>query len=328
MARRATVGSLAETQFATVHGHRRAYAIGGREIGTAPVLLLLHGLACNRHTWDPVWDRLGEKYTLIAPDLLGHGESDKPRGDYSPGGYANGMRDLLTILGVDKVTVIGHSFGGAVAMQFAYQFPERTERLVLVNAGGLGKEVTVLIRALGLPGYQYTLGLLTAPVIRQVNTTILRALKATGLRDLRDLDEVADIVDSLRDPRARYAVHKLVTGVMDWRGQNITMRDRAYLTELMPLCVVWGEDDHVLPASHAQTATQFAPKAQVTVMPDAGHFPHRDHPDAFADLLIDFVDSTVPATYSRARWRRLLTTGPQAPALRAVREDDVASELA
>ncbi|WGL51077.1 alpha/beta fold hydrolase [Nocardioides sp. BP30] len=304
-----TSAAAPATQTVTVHGHRRAYAFGGREIGTAPALLLLHGLGCDRHTWDPVWGRLAEKYTLIAPDLLGHGESDKPRGDYSPGGYANGMRDLLTILGIDKVTVVGHSFGGAVAMQFAYQFPERTERLVLVDPGGLGREVTALIRALGLPGYQLTLGLLTLPVLRQLNTGFLRALKATGLRDLRDLDEVADILERLKEPRSRYAVHKLVTGVMDWRGQNITMRDRAYLTELMPLCVVWGEDDRVLPAHHAQVAREFAPNAQVTVMPDTGHFPHKDHPDAFADLVEEFIGSTVPATYSRARWRRLLKDG-------------------
>jgi len=313
------------TQFVTVHGHRRAYAIGGREIGTAPALLLLHGLGCDRHTWDPVWARLAEHYTLVAPDLLGHGESDKPRGDYSPGGYANGMRDLLTILGIDKVTVVGHSFGGSVAMQFAYQFPERTERMLLVDPGGLGKEVTLLIRALGMPGYQYVFGALTLPGVRQVNTGVLRALKATGLRDLRDLDEVADIVETLKDPRKRYAVHKLVTGVMDWRGQNITMRDRAYLTELLPVCVVWGEDDRVLPASHARIVRDLAPSARVVLMKDAGHFPHKDHPAAFADLVEDFVDTTVPATYSRARWRRLLKTGAPAP-LRAVATP--ASELA
>ena len=84
---------------------------------------------------------LARRYTVIAPDLLGHGQSDKPRADYSVGGYANGMRDLLTVLGIDKVTVVGHSFGGGVAMQFAYQFPERTERLMLVGSGGLGPEV-------------------------------------------------------------------------------------------------------------------------------------------------------------------------------------------
>ena len=315
---------MPETQYVTVHGHRRAYALGGRPLGTAPTLLLLHGLGCDRHTWDPVWERLGEHYTLLAPDLLGHGESDKPRGDYSPGGYANGMRDLLTVLGIDKVTVIGHSFGGAVAMQFAYQFPERTERLGLVDPGGLGTEVTVLIRALGLPGYDLVLRLATLPGVRQLNVTALRLLARSGLRDLRDLREVADIVESFKEPGKRYAVHKLVTGVIDWRGQNVTMRDRAYLTELLPLFIVWGADDRVLPAHHADIAREIAPSAQVTVMKDAGHFPHKDHPEAFADLLEEFMESTAPATYSRARWRRLLKNGGPGP-LSSV---EPASELA
>lgn len=303
---------MPETEFVTVHGHRRAYALGGRPIGTAPVLLLLHGLGCDRHTWDPVWDRLAEDHTLLAPDLLGHGESDKPRGDYSPGGYANGMRDLLTILGIDKVTVIGHSFGGAVAMQFAYQFPERTERLALIDPGGLGNEVSVLIRVLGLPGYDLVLRALTLPLVRQANVTALRALSRlsrVGVRDLRDLDEVAAILDSFKEPGKRYAVHKLVTGVIDWRGQNVTMRDRAYLTEALPLCVVWGADDRVLPRSHAEAVRALAPLAQVTVVEDAGHFPHKDHPDEFVELITGFLRSTAPATYSRARWRRLLKNG-------------------
>jgi pimeloyl-ACP methyl ester carboxylesterase len=312
---------MSETRFVTVHGHRRAYALGGPKIGTAPVLLLLHGLGCDRHTWDPVWERLAERYTLLAPDLLGHGESDKPRGDYSPGGYANGMRDLLTVLGIDKVTVVGHSFGGAVAMQFAYQFPERTARLALVDPGGLGPEVSVLIRALGLPGYDLVLRALTLPGVRQAEVAALRALSALGrlggagplarlgARDLRDLDEVAAILDSFKEPGKRYAVHKLVTGVIDWRGQNVTMRDRAYLTEAMPLCVVWGADDRVLPRSHADLARELAPLAQVTIVEDAGHFPHKDHPDAFVDLIQEFMGSTAPATYSRAKWRRLLKNG-------------------
>jgi pimeloyl-ACP methyl ester carboxylesterase len=300
---------MSETQFVTVHGHRRAYALGGREIGTAPALLLLHGLACDKQTWDPVWKRLGERYTVVAPDLLGHGESDKPRGDYSPGGYANGMRDLLTVLGIDKVTPVGHSFGGAVAMQFAYQYPERTERLVLVDPGGLGPEVSPLIRALGLPGYDLALRVLTMPGVRQTQVAAMRLLAATGLREFRDFGEVATILDNFQDPGKRYAVHKLVSGVIDWRGQNVTMRDRAYLTEAMPLCVVWGADDRVLPASHADLVREVAPRARVTVMADAGHFPHRDHPAEFVDLVDDFMASTVPATYSRARWRRLLRDG-------------------
>ncbi|RYJ00083.1 MAG: alpha/beta fold hydrolase, partial [Actinomycetales bacterium] len=112
-----------ELQYVVVHGYRRAF----RKVGTGPALLLIHGMACDSSTWDDVIGPLSEHFTVIAPDLLGHGDSDKPNGDYSIGGYANGMRDLLTVLGIDKVTIVGHSFGGGVAMQFAYQFPERTE---------------------------------------------------------------------------------------------------------------------------------------------------------------------------------------------------------
>jgi pimeloyl-ACP methyl ester carboxylesterase len=136
-----------EVQFLTVHGHRRAFV----KVGEGPALLLLHGLGCDHTTWEPVIDTLARRYTVIAPDLLGHGLSDKPRADYSVGGYANGMRDLLTVLGIDRVTVLGHSFGGGVAMQFAYQFPERTERLILVASGGLGPEVSRSIRAVTTP---------------------------------------------------------------------------------------------------------------------------------------------------------------------------------
>lgn len=187
-----------EPQFVTVHGHRRAYV----KRGNGPALLLLHGLACDHTTWAPVVDRLAERFTVIAPDFLGHGRSDKPRADYTVAGYANGMRDLLTVLGIDKVTVVGHSFGGGVAMQFAYQFPERTERLMLLNAGGLGREVTPLIRAISLPGWIFAFGVLTMPGLRQAEQLALRRLRDLGLRETRDLAEVADILESFADPRA------------------------------------------------------------------------------------------------------------------------------
>ncbi|UDY24871.1 alpha/beta fold hydrolase [Nocardioides sp. Kera G14] len=305
---------MVQTQFVTIHGHRRAYAIGGPPVGEAPVLLLLHGLACDRHTWDSVWDDLAERYTVIAPDLLGHGESDKPRGDYSVGGYANGMRDLLTVLGIDKVTVIGHSFGGGVAMQFGYQFPERTERIFLVDAGGLGREVTPFIRALALPGYDAVLRFLTMPGVLHLNIGMMRALHAlVPTPHTRDLAEVAEIMESFKEPGKRRAVHQLVTNAIDWRGQIVSIRDRAYLTEEMPLCVLWGEDDMVIPAKHADVVAELAPAARVVVIPDAGHFPHKDHPAQFVALVDDFMTTTSPAVYSRAKWRRLLKTGRPAP---------------
>lgn len=298
-----------EPQFVTVHGHRRAYV----KQGNGPALLLLHGLACDHTTWAPVVDRLAERFTVIAPDFLGHGRSDKPRADYTVAGYANGMRDLLTVLGIDKVTVVGHSFGGGVAMQFAYQFPERTERLMLLNAGGLGREVTPLIRAISLPGWIYALGVLTTPGLRQAEQFALRRLCDLGLRETRDLAEVADILESFADPRARRAIVHLVRAAIDWRGQVLSMRDRAYLTAEMPVHVVWGRDDMVIPVKHAEELAVLAPTAEVTVFDDAGHFPHKDDPERFAELLVDWVDRTSPASYSRARWRRLLRAGALPP---------------
>ena len=172
-----------DVQFVTVHGHRRAYVC----TGSGPAVLLLHGLGCDHTTWEPVIESLSRRYTVIAPDLLGHGQSDKPRADYTLGGFANGMRDLLTVLGIEKVTVIGHSFGGGVAMQFAYQFPERTERLMLVASGGLGPEVTSGIRAISTPGFHEVMGVLTLPGVRHLGIAGLRALsdlplKATSTR--------------------------------------------------------------------------------------------------------------------------------------------------
>jgi len=294
-----------EVQYLTIHGHRRAFV----KVGSGPALLLLHGLGCDHTTWLPVIATLSRRYTVIAPDLLGHGRSAKPRADYSLGGYANGMRDLLTVLGIDKVTVVGHSFGGGVAMQFGYQFPERTERMVLVAPGGLGPEVSPAIRAITLPGFHQAMGLMTLPGVRQLTQSTMRALAASGVPKARDLDEVAEIIGSFRDPHARAAIRHVVSAVVDWRGQIVTMVDRAYLTEAMPMCVIWGSDDSVIPVRHAAIASELAPGATVEVIQGAGHFPHKDHPQRFVRLLDDFVRHHPAATYHRGRWRRVLKNG-------------------
>jgi pimeloyl-ACP methyl ester carboxylesterase len=294
-----------ELQYIVVHGHRRAF----RRTGSGPALLLLHGLGCDSSTWLKVIPALAERFTVIAPDLLGHGASDKPRADYTLGGYANGMRDLLTLLGFDKATVVGHSFGGGVAMQYAYQFPERTERVVLVAPGGIGPDVSFLIRALTLPGANLGLALAGVTPLRPLVRGALRALAASGISQLRDLDEVACIYDHLTDGPSRRAVRHVTSAVVDWRGQVVTMTDRAYLSQLMPMCVVWGTQDMVIPADHAQIIRSYAPGAQVHVLEESGHFPHKDHPERFARIVTEFVSATEPATYHRGRWRALMRRG-------------------
>jgi pimeloyl-ACP methyl ester carboxylesterase len=297
--------SIEDVQHVVVHGHRRAYRVAG----SGPALLLLHGLACDSSTWVDVMPALAENFTVIAPDLLGHGQSDKPNADYSLGGYANGMRDLLTILGIDKVTVVGHSFGGGVAMQFAYQFPDRTERVVLVSTGGLGKEVSPLIRLMTVPGSGAVIAAGTLRPWRSLVSGAMTTLSKVPLKATRDLGEVARIYESLADPAQRRAVQRVTSHVVDWHGQFVTMTDRSYLARLMPVMVIWGRDDMVIPASHAELAPSLV--SDVHVLADCGHFPHRDHPEVFARLVNEFVEANAPAHYHRGRWRALLKRGDQ-----------------
>ncbi len=300
------MGCVAEqVRFATVHGHRRAYV----RVGSGPALLLLHGLGCDHTTWAPVIESLARRYTVIAPDLLGHGQSAKPRADYSVGGYANGMRDLLALLGIERATVVGHSLGGGVAMQFAYQYPELVERLVLVAPGGFGPEVTAALRVVTTPGFHQIAGLLTLPGLRHIGVHGMRVLGGSGLARTRDLGEVAAIFDSMKDSRTRTAIRHVARAVVDWRGQIITTSDRAYLTDDIPMCVIWGEQDRVIPAKHAETARTLAPHATVALVPNAGHFPHRDHPQRFVKILSDFVRRTRPAQFNRDEWRAHLRRG-------------------
>src|ERR1700748_49055 len=143
-------------KYLDLHGDRVAY----RDAGAGEALLLIHGMAGSSATWRAVLPQLSKKYRVIAPDLLGHGESAKPRSDYSLGAFAVGLRDLLDELGVDSATVVGHSLGGGIAMQFLYQHPEYCRRLVLISSGGLGQDVGLILRLLSAPGAE-----LVMPVI-------------------------------------------------------------------------------------------------------------------------------------------------------------------
>ncbi len=289
-----------------VHGHRRAFTIAG----DGPPLLLLHGIGSNRDTWRPVLPALSRRFTVVAPDLLGHGDSAKPRADYSIGGFANGMRDLLGVLGIERATVLGHSFGGGVAMQFAYQFPERTERVVLEASGGLGREVTPLLRALTLPGgRQFLTALDSFPgrVSMRMVEQLARLLPDGPFAS--DIAEAAKVVEGFRGRAARTAFLHVLSHVIDWRGQVITMRDRTYLAQGMPILVIWGAGDTVLPFAHATAAVESMPEAQLVTMAGVGHFVHAERPAEFSRAVVNFVKTTSPSSYDPQQWRTLLKRG-------------------
>lgn len=298
--------ALPELRSVRVHGHRRSFLVAG----DGPPLVLIHGIGNDHTSWLPVLPALAEHYTVIVPDLLGHGQSDKPRADYSLGGFANGLRDLLTVLRIKKASLIGHSFGGGIATQFSYQFPERTERMILVGSGGLGRSVNPLLRLFALPGSGPVLAAGTTPPVYQAAHRVFRFLHRSGLPYTIDMEQATEAYAGLRDKQARFAFRHLLRAVIDVRGQVVTMIDRAYLAEDLPVMVIWGEKDSVIPVKHARHARDIIPGVQVRIFPNAGHFPHRDEPELFTEAVLGFLESTPPAEYDPGRWRKRLLVGP------------------
>jgi pimeloyl-ACP methyl ester carboxylesterase len=294
-----------------LHGHRFSY----RRAGTGPLLVLLHGIAGSSTTWEDTISRLSGRHTVIAPDLLGHGDSSKPRGDYSLGAYANGIRDLLGALGEERGTIVGHSLGGGVALQFAYQFPERCERLVLVSSGGLGRELHPLLRAAALPGAEVVLPWLCVAGRHSVGT-VAHMLGRIGLRASADLEEIWRNFASLEEPEARQAFLHTVRGIIDVGGQRVSATDRLYLASALPTLIVWGERDPLIPVRHAHDAHERIQGSRLEIFPGAGHFPYRDDPQRFAATLLEFVQTTVPMPIDEQQWRRQLRTAAQSTAAR------------
>jgi pimeloyl-ACP methyl ester carboxylesterase len=295
-------------QFRTIHGYRRAFRIAG----SGPTILLIHGIGDNSSTWDTVQTKLAQRFTVIAPDLLGHGRSDKPRADYSVAAYANGMRDLLGVLDIERVTVIGHSLGGGVAMQFAYQFPQLVERLILVGTGGVTKDVNVALRWASLPMVgSEALALLRLPMVlptlQIAGRVVGTMLGSTGFG--RDLPDVLRILAELPEPTASSAFSRTLRAVVDWRGQVVTMLDRCYLTESVPVQLIWGEQDSVIPVSHARLAHAAMPGSRLEIFTRSGHFLFHDDPDRFVEVVERFIGSTEPAEYNQDVLRDLLRAG-------------------
>jgi pimeloyl-ACP methyl ester carboxylesterase len=294
-------------EFRTIHGHRCAFRIAG----SGPAIVLIHGLGANSTVWDAVQARLAQRFTVIAPDLLGHGESDKPRNDSSIAAYANGLRDLLSVLGIDHATVVGHSLGGGIAMQFTYQYPEFVERLVLVGTGGVTTDVSPALRLASLPVAGEVLAALrlpgVQPALRLAGRVVRRTAGSTGFG--RDLPNVLRLLADISEPAACAAFCRTVRSSIDLRGQMITMLDRAYLAEPVPVQLIWGEQDSVIPVTHARLAHVAMRGSRLTIFEGSGHFPFDDDPDRFAEVVERFIDSTQAGAYDRELLRRLLRTG-------------------
>jgi len=295
-----------EQQELIIHGRRLTYRIGGK----GPLVLLIHGMAGSATTWKQVMPALSEHFTVLAPDLLGHGESDKAKGDYSLGAMASTLRDLIVALGYKRATVVGQSYGGGIALQFAYQYPERCERLVLVDAGGLGTEVNPLLRMLTLPGSEAVLLIACAPPVRRIVESIGRVLFRKKIANAPAIPELWRSYSSLGDDEARRAFLRTLRAVIDPRGQSVSANDKLYLAAGMPTLIIWGEDDRIIPVEHAYAAHAAMPRSWLEIIEGVGHYPHVEAPEQFVNALVEFIESTRPARIKVSRKRILQRPTP------------------
>lgn len=291
----------------TIHGHDVTYRLA-ETAEPSQTILLIHGMAGNSRTWKDVMPALAEDFTVLAPDLIGHGESAKPMGDYSLGAFASGLRDLLTVLDTGPITVVGHSLGGGVAMQLAYQHPELVDRLVLVGSGGLGREVSILLRALTLPAAEYVMPLLFPHAVRTSGDAVSRALHDRGF-GIPQLGEMWRAYSSLCQAENRRAFVRTLRAVIDPGGQTVNATDRLYLAAAMPTLLIWGDRDPIIPISHARAAHEAIEHSRLEIFQGCGHFPHVEDPQRLVDTIRDFMRTTEPLPGGLTPFRDALLGG-------------------
>jgi pimeloyl-ACP methyl ester carboxylesterase len=285
-----------------LHGHRVIYRIAG----DGPPVVLIHGMVNSSKHWERVALQLADRYTVVAPDLIGHGDSAAVRGDYSLGAHACSIRDLLTTIGIDRATVVGHSLGGGIAMQFFYQFPQRVERLALVSSGGLGHEVSPLLRGAALPGATAGIWLVANSRVRAAIDRAGERMRARGSPKGVYLQAIARAMRPLQEAAARQAFLQTLRAVIDVRGQHVSAVDRLYLLGELPTLIVWGERDNTIPLEHGRAAHELIPNSRFVTLSKAAHFPNLEDPDGLAAALLEWLDQTEPGLIEDSEWGKVV----------------------
>jgi len=275
---------MSELKFLELHGDRVAY----RDAGDGEALLLIHGMAGSSATWRAVMPQLSKKYRVVAPDLLGHGQSAKPRGDYSLGAFAVLLRDLLDELGITRATVVGQSLGGGIAMQFGYQHPDYCERMVLIGSGGLGPDVGLTLRLLSAPGAELVLPIIAPQAVLNAGNKLGSWLTSVGIQSPRGT-EMWSAYSSLSDRQTRQSFLRTLRSVVDDRGQTVSAHSRLRVAAEVPIMAIWGDNDKIIPVDHAYAAQAARKDSRLEVLPGIGHFPHVESPTEVVDLIEDFI---------------------------------------
>lgn len=280
---------MAVRRTTTVDGVRISYQEAGPADG--PAVVLVHGLLSDSETWSATIGPLASRgLRVIAVDMLGHGASDAPRCPYLLDDFAAFLDGFLDALGLDRATICGHSLGGAIAVHFGYHYPKRIERLVLVSAGGLGKEVNLALRALSIRGAESVTGAVLGR--RSVQWLLRRPwiYRTLRLRPER-LANFRRVGRSLMLRDRRQAFFASLRGVIRPSGQRGSFLEMKYLADHVPTLLVWSERDAIIPVRHALATHEHLPGSRLVVLPGSTHEPHRVHAECFADELRAFMTS-------------------------------------
>lgn len=277
---------------ALLHGRELAYREAGDGEGK-PTLLFIHGMAGSSVTWRELIPRLEPHFHILAPDLPGHGESSLEFDDYSLGAMASALRDLLVVKGISRCTVVGQSLGGGVAMQFVYQYPEFCERIVLIGSGGLGREVSWILRVLAVPGAELLLSAAAAPWFVVAGNAVRRLLGSKGIRAAAMAESWA-AYESLSRSGHRRTFFKTLRSVVDNRGQAVSATNRLRLAGQLPFQLIWGDRDPIIPVSHGLATHEAMPGSRLAVVEGSGHYPHVEDPAAVERIIVEFMTDTGP----------------------------------
>lgn len=269
-----------ESRYATVDGISTHYVVAGE----GPPVLLIHGLGASVVTWRDNIGPLSKAFRVHAVDLPGHGDSDKPDIDYAVDTMVRFVVRFLESLNLVSTAIIGNSIGGALGLITALRHPELISRLILVDSAGLGREVSAYLRLVSIPG----LGALLES--SRVGGTRFMLSKVFNDQTFVTQELLDELYRSRQMPGAKEAVVRVIRRTVNLRGIR---KEYVYLDDLprlnMPLMLVWGAQDLILPVSHAYRASEAAPHARLKVFDRCGHWPHMERASEFNSLALDFL---------------------------------------
>ncbi len=276
-----------ERRFVTVCNFQMSYLTGGQ----GEPVVLLHGLGADNSTWRKVLPELARHFTVYALDMFGCGQSDKPLIEYTVEAMAHYVRLFMDAVSIKQAHLIGHSLGGGIAMQTLYFSPERVQRVVLIDSGGLGRDVHWLLRMTTLPGAHRIIGMLTDPRSR-----LLELLGKMEEYEVRPLNaefesEIPVTMGRLRDPDVRRSFLRMLRAVGSLSGQTVSALSRLPERADRQFLLIWGERDRIIPAAHGRAAATLLPNAHLVVIPNCFHQPHIEYPLQFLQLTLDFLQA-------------------------------------